>query len=69
MAFTTAEESRIKTIEEAINKVLTWLNGMVSKKQLRQLLLLKQEEIESLKTRVTTLETEVQTLQDIISNL
>lgn len=63
MAFTASEEVRIQAIENAINQLQVALQNLASKKEFRQLLLIRQEEIDDLKSRVTALETQVSTLQ------
>jgi polyhydroxyalkanoate synthesis regulator phasin len=63
MAWTTAEEKRIQAIETAINQLQTAVSNLMSKQQMRQLLLLRQEEIDTMKERITALETQVATLQ------
>ena len=63
MAFTSSEEARIEAIENAISQLQIVVQNLASKKEFRQLLLLKQEEVDDLKTRVSALETQVSTLQ------
>lgn len=63
MAWTTAEETRIQAIEELLNKLQTAINNLMSKQQMRQLLLIKEEEINTLKERVTALEAQIAVLQ------
>ena len=58
-----AEELRIKNLEEAVNKQSTAINNLASKQQLRQLLLIRQAEIDTLKTRVAALESQIEILQ------
>jgi hypothetical protein len=67
MAFTVAEEARIQAIENAIGQLQTVVQNLVSKKEFRQLLLLKQETIEDQERRIAALETQVSTLQGQIS--
>ncbi len=67
MAFTDAEEIRIQAIEEMINRLQTAISNTMSKQQMRQLLLLKQNEIDALTTRVATLESAIQVLQSSIT--
>jgi len=64
MAWTSAEESRVRAIETMLNKVQVAVTNLVSKLQLNQLLMVKQKEIDALTQRVENLETQVQTLQD-----
>jgi len=63
MAFSAAEETRIQAIETMLNSLQIAVSNLASKQQLRQLTLLKQNEIEALETRITALETIVATLQ------
>ena len=63
MAFSVAENLRIETIEKLLNELQTAITNLASQQQLRQLAVLKQEEIDTLAARVTTLETQVQALQ------
>lgn len=63
MAWTAEEEARILTIEALLNKVQEAITNLASQKQLRQLQVLKQAEIDALTTRVTALESQVRTLQ------
>ncbi len=69
MALTSAEEARVEAIEEAINRILTWIDGLASKAQLRQLTLLKQTEIDQHTQRITALEAQVTLLQNQFKNL
>jgi len=66
MSFNNAENNRILLIEEVLNQLQTAVNNLISKKQLQQLMLIRQEEIEALKTRMTALETQVTLLQSSI---
>lgn len=63
MALTVTEERRIQAIEKKLNELQTALNNLVSKRQMKSLLNIRQAEIEDLKTRVTALETQIQALQ------
>lgn len=63
MAWTTAEESRIVAIEEMLNLVQVAVGNLMSKQQMRQLLLIKQAEVDALTERVESLESQVSTLQ------
>jgi polyhydroxyalkanoate synthesis regulator phasin len=64
MAWTPAETTRVLTLEEAINQMMVMINNLNSKEQVRSLLLIKQNEIDSLTTRVANLEAQVLTLQN-----
>jgi polyhydroxyalkanoate synthesis regulator phasin len=63
MAFTAAEEARITAIEEMINKLSIAVGNLMSKQQMRQLLLLKQTEIDTMKDEISTLKSQVTSLQ------
>ena len=63
MAWTSTEEARIVAIETMLNDIQTAIGNLMSKLQFKQLLLIKQAEIEALTTRVTSLEAEVSVLQ------
>jgi len=63
MSFTDAEEKRIQAIEEAITKLLIAVNNLAAKKQLSQLTLLKQADIDNLTQRVTALESQLTLVQ------
>ena len=63
MAFSAAEEDRIKTIEQLLNKVQVAISNLMSKQQFKQLLLIKQKEVDALTKRIETLESEIQVLQ------
>lgn len=66
MALTDAELTRIAAIETMLNTVQTALNRMVSQTQMRQLLLVKQAEVDALTARVAALEAQVLALQSKI---
>lgn len=66
MALTAAEEARIDAIEKVLNELQIAINNLVSKRQVNMLLLVKQDEIDTLKTRVDQLETQLTTLQNRI---
>jgi hypothetical protein len=63
MAFSASDELRIQAIEKAVNDLQTALNALATKAQMKQLLNIRQSEIEDLKTRVAALESEIQILQ------
>ncbi len=63
MAFTDAENQRINAIELLLNKIQTVILNLASQKQLRSIVVLKQNEINNLTARVTTLELQVAALQ------
>lgn len=63
MAWTETEEKRIQAIESAINDLQTALNALATKAQLKQLLNIRQSEIEDLKARVASLESQISLLQ------
>ena len=63
MALTATEALRIQAIENKLNDLQTALNNVASKKQMKALTQIRQAEIEDLKQRVTTLESEIAVLQ------
>lgn len=63
MPLSAAEELRIQAIETMLNKLQTAVNNLMSKQQMRQLLLVKQKEVDGLTSRIATLESQIQTLQ------
>ena len=63
MAWTTSETVRIEAIEETLNEVQMAITNLMSKQQMRQMLLLKQEEIDALTRRVIALESQITVLQ------
>ncbi len=64
MALTT--DQRLDSLEEAVAQLQTVIVNLASKKQMKQLSLLKQQEIETLQERVTQLETTVGIIQDAL---
>lgn len=63
MAFTSGEETRIKLVEDVLIDVQKAIKNLASKTQMRQLLLLKQTEVDELTKRIETLEAEVEILR------
>lgn len=64
MAFTDAEETRIQTLEETVNELSTIVKqNLASKLEMRQLLLIKQTEIDALRREVDALQSQLTTLQ------
>jgi polyhydroxyalkanoate synthesis regulator phasin len=63
MALTAIELVRIKAIEELLNKLQIALSNCATKTQMQQLTLVRQSDIETLKTRVSALEAQVTALQ------
>jgi polyhydroxyalkanoate synthesis regulator phasin len=61
--FTSEEEKRILAIEEMLNKLQTATKNLASKRQLNQLLMLKQAEVDELTKRVAALESQLAALQ------
>lgn len=61
--WTDAEERRIRAIETILNNAQTAISNVISKEQVRQLLLIKQRQIDALTARVNSLETQVANLQ------
>jgi polyhydroxyalkanoate synthesis regulator phasin len=64
MAWTDSETARINTLEDVVNDLQTAITNLMSKLQMRQLLMLKQAEIDALTARVEALETQLTTLQN-----
>jgi polyhydroxyalkanoate synthesis regulator phasin len=64
MAWTDSETARVVAIEELLNQVQTAIQNLASKAQMRQLLLLKQAEVDALTTRVASLEAQLTVLQN-----
>lgn len=63
MAWTDAEDARVNAVERALNTLRRAVLNVTTKREFRQLLLIRQQEIEDLRTRVATLETQVALLQ------
>ena len=63
MAWTSAETQRITTLEEVVNDLQIAVANLMSKTQMRQLLLVKQREVEALTTRIEALESQLTLLQ------
>lgn len=59
-------DQRLDALEEAVTQLQTIIVNLASKKQLKQLSLLKQQEIETLEARVTQLEATVTIIQDAL---
>ena len=59
----TATEARLQALESAVNDIQTAITRLASLAQLRQLNIIKQDEINALKERVETLESEIRVLQ------
>lgn len=64
--WTDAEEARIELIEKVLNNLQTVANSLLTKQQFRQLLLVRQSEIDALTARVTALEAQITVLQNTI---
>jgi len=64
MALTESEALRIIKIEEKLNEIQTAINNLASRKQMKQILNLRQSEIDELKSRVAALESQVSILQE-----
>lgn len=54
---------RVEAIELFLNTLQTAINNMATTKKLNQVLLLRQNEIEALQTRLTSLEAQVEALE------
>jgi hypothetical protein len=63
MAMTDAEVQRITSVEEAVNDLSTVVNNLAPKQELRQLQLLRQSEIDEIKQRLTSIESQLKILQ------
>lgn len=63
MALTSAEERRVVAIEEMLNTLQVAIANTMSKTQMRQLLLIKQKEVDALTQRIVSLESQVTALQ------
>jgi len=64
MVWTDNEKSQVTDIEKLLNKIQIAITNLASRAQLRQLLLVKQKEIDDLKTRVTSLESRIKIIED-----
>ena len=56
MAWTVAETTRVDTIEDTLNEAQVAITNLMTKRQMRQLLAIKQQEVDALTVRVTALE-------------
>ncbi len=63
MAWTEAEKTRVEALEKQMNIAQTAMLNLASVQQLRSIVVLKQQEIDDLKSRVATLESQIATLQ------
>lgn len=63
MSFTPAETQRIEAIELMLNKLQDLITKLASQKQLRSIVVLKQNEINDLTARVAALESQIAILQ------
>ena len=59
-------DQRLDALEEAVTQLQALIVNLASKQQLKQLSLLKQQEIDTLQARVTQLETTVGIIQDTL---
>lgn len=69
MSFTKTELDRIKKIEETLNKLSYLLKGVGSKNQLNQLLVLADNQVKGLETKLDSIETEVAELTTLAQKL
>lgn len=69
MALTAAEEARLQAAENAITALAKMIRGAGSKNQLNRLLVLAQDQTRALSTRLTTLETKIETLLTLARKL
>jgi len=67
MALTDAELIRVKAIEELLNDLQVAISNCATKTQMKQLTLVRQSDIESLKSRVDALEAQVTVLQQSLT--
>jgi len=58
------DDQRLDALELAVTQLQTVIANLASKKQLLQLSLIKQKNVDDLQDRVTQLETTVQLIQD-----
>lgn len=63
MALTDAEKIRLETMETVINDLQVAISNLMAKQQMRQLLQIKQKEVDALTVRVASLESQVAVLQ------
>ena len=59
MTITDAEEARLQTIELYLGTLRDTIDNLASKEQIRQLLLLKQQQVAILVSKVATLEAQL----------
>ena len=59
--------NRIEFIEASINRILTALTTLASRDQIRQLSILRQADINSLETRVTSIQNALDTIQELLN--
>jgi hypothetical protein len=69
MALTPQEEERLQNAEQLAQENQRLLNGSASKAMLNRLLVLANEEIARLRTRLGNLESQVETLIDLAQKL
>ena len=69
MAWTDSETARVELIEDALNKVLIKLNKTISKLQFRQLMLVRETEISDLDTRITAIESQLETITNLLNTM
>ena len=63
MAWTDAETQRIEYLETVVNSLQTAISNVMSKEQMRQLIIVKQTEVNALTLRVASLESQITILQ------
>ena len=63
MSFSTQEEARIATIEEKLNELQTVMSRFVTIAQMKQVLLVKQQEVDQAVADIASLQTQVAVLQ------
>ena len=67
MSWTDQEIAWVQAIQEQLNNQSTAISNLMTKQQMRQLVLLRQREIEALTQRITTLEAAIVALQNNLS--
>lgn len=64
--WTDAETARIELIEKVLNNLQTVVNSLLTKQQFRQLLLVKQKEIDELRAEINSVKSQLTILQNTI---
>lgn len=69
MAFTAADEKRLRSIETIVYRLSVLIEGAGSKNQLNRLLVLAQNQVDKLSTRVDALETQMDEILELARRL